>query len=43
MRKALFIFTGFNDYNVTFRITHMFNKKGLIELICMCDSNVQHL
>ena len=42
MRKALFIFTGLCDSNVTFRIAHMFNKNGLIELICMCDSNVHY-
>ena len=30
------------DSNVTFCITQMFNKKGQIELICMCDSNVHY-
>ena len=33
---------GLCDSNVTFRITHMFNKNGLIEIICMGDSNVHY-
>ena len=42
MHKTLFIFMGLCDSNVTFRITHMFNKNGLIEIICMGDSNVHY-
>ena len=36
MRKVLYLCDS------TFRITHMCNKNGIIELICMCDSNVHY-